>query len=338
MRIRVLGGGWYGCSIARALLKRGYSVELHESAASLFSGASGNMPGRLHLGFHYPRSRLTRAACQDHYAKFMAEYGHLTRGVPVNIYAIADKLSLVDFGNYCQSLKDEVQFVKVERPGEFGLQNVEGALLTGERHTVVRRARAYFTEALKDVVRYKVPPNGAIPYERIGEAIYDLTIDCTFCAQESEGVDRYEPCVTGLLRGPTNMAVTVMDGPPFGSVYPWDEVEGLCSISAANLTPLTKHCHSYDEAREILASLNDDAFLSRVKAMVDQMAHYFPAVADDYEIVGYMKAIRAMPLSGADARLVDVVRVSPKTLRIRASKLDAIFYAEDVVMEAIRAL
>jgi hypothetical protein len=83
-------------------LKRadGHEVEVHETRRDIFEGASGNIPARLHQGFHYPRSRLTRAACQITAEAFMARYGHLTRGVPVNIYAVAEHQSLVDFDQY----------------------------------------------------------------------------------------------------------------------------------------------------------------------------------------------------------------------------------------------
>ena len=66
MKIRVLGGGFYGCHIALSLIRDGHIVELHEVADRLFSGASGNIPARLHCGAHYPRSKLTRDACRDH--------------------------------------------------------------------------------------------------------------------------------------------------------------------------------------------------------------------------------------------------------------------------------
>ena len=145
MRIRVLGGGWYGSHISLALKRRGHDVELHEVADHLFAGASGANPARLHLGFHYPRSKLTRAACQDHQAMFMERYGFLTRSVQVNIYAVAEHDSQVDFGTYCQVLRGEVEFVNVVKPSEFGLKGVEGALLTGERHILIHRAILFFS-------------------------------------------------------------------------------------------------------------------------------------------------------------------------------------------------
>jgi hypothetical protein len=333
VKLRILGGGWYGCHLALALSKE-HEVELHEIADDLFAGASGNQPARLHLGFHYPRSKLTRAACQDHYRRFMSAYGHLTRGVPINIYAIADHTSLVDFGNYRQTLKDEVEFVTIEDPTECGLRNVEGALLTGERHVVIREARAWFKKHLGNIVKLNVDPNS--DEHRYDFEEFDQTIDCTFCARGSDGVDRYEPCFTVILEGPTSKAVTIMDG-QFPSLYPWDEDLGLCSLSSASLTPFTKDCKTYEEAKARLRQAEEDDLEigERVQAMVAQMEYYYPAVRK-FEYEGYRLAVRAMPLSGADARLVDIVRQDTFTLRVRASKLDAIFYAEDMLREQLR--
>ena len=71
MRIRILGGGWYGCHLALMFQRAGHEIELHEIADQLFSGASGGNPARLHLGPHYPRSKLTRALCQEHHERLL---------------------------------------------------------------------------------------------------------------------------------------------------------------------------------------------------------------------------------------------------------------------------
>jgi hypothetical protein len=329
MRVRVLGGGWYGCHLALFMMNLGHEVELHESKTQLFSGASGANPARLHRGFHYPRSRLTRAACLDHAEAFMSRYGHLTRAVPINLYAIAAQDSLVDFGNYRQTLAGEVEFITVERPEEFGLANVEGALLTGERHIVISQARAFFEEELEPVT--ELGRDAGL----IDSPEWDLTLDCTFCALDAEAIDRYEPCVTGILEGPTDKAVTIMDG-PFPSIYPWNEAEGLSSITSASLTPLSKKCRTYAEAKAVLDQLTPAEAGARVGEMLVQIAHFWPSVPDDYRLEDYRVGVRAMPRSGADARLVDVVRVGERALRIRAGKIDAVFRAEAMVLEMIR--
>lgn len=328
MKIRILGGGWYGCHLALALLEDGHEVELHELGDRLFSGASGGNPARLHLGFHYPRSKLTRAMCQDHRAQFMARYGDLTHGVPVNLYAVAAHDSLVDFGTYKQVLRGDVEFVEVDRPEEFGLAHVEGALLTGERHVVIHQARLHFEKALGACVVYSCPPGGAPRHE------FDLTIDCTFCSLDSENIDRFEPCIMGLLRGPTDRAVTIMDG-PFPSLYPWDEAEGLSSLTSARFTPITRAA-TYAAAKMVLGDMTANMVGERLAWMFGQLCGFWPEARALYSVVGHRLSIRAMPKSAADARLVDVVRTGDKALRVRAGKIDAVFHAERVVKDFIR--
>jgi len=326
MKIRVLGGGLYGSHLALAFLKDGHEVELHEIADRLFAGASGNIPARLHQGFHYPRSKLTRDACRDHRAEFVAHYGHLTHCVPVNIYAIAEADSLLDFGTYTQLL-GETEFLAIERPAELGLSRVEGAVLTGERHIVVDRMREHFTLALGDRVKFGMP--GGI----VDDPAWDLTLDATFCAHEGFGVDRFEACLTVLLEGPADRAVTVMDG-PFPSLYPWSEEQGLSSLTSAKFTPLARRS-TWKDARVFLdKELPAQRIAEHTAAMIDQMAEFYPAISD-YRVAEHRLAIRALPRSAADARLAEIVRVGERAIRIRAGKLDAVFHAERVVKRMI---
>lgn len=327
MKIRVLGAGFYGCHLSAAFLKAGHEVELHEIADRIFAGASGAIPARLHCGAHYPRSRLTRAMCQEHHTAFMAQYGHLTSSVPVNIYAVAAHDSLVDFENYRQVLKGEIEFVTVEKPEEFGLQNVEGAILTGERHVIIDRARKHFQDALGDSLKLNTP------FTDVDNPSWDFTFDATFCANGNAGVDRYEPCVTALLEGPADKAITIMDG-PFPSIYPWNEQQCLSSLTSAKLTPLAK-CGTYAEASSVLRDTPAAYIEARAGEMLEQMAYFWPEAKDRYRVAECKLSIRAMPRSGADARLVDIVRVGDRALRVRAGKIDAILHAEQMIKEMI---
>jgi hypothetical protein len=326
-RFRILGSGWYGCHLGAALLERGHDVEIHESGPHVFCGASGKIPARLHGGAHYPRSHKTRAACQRHTAEFMAKYGFLTRGVPVNLYAIAEHESYVDFDQYTATLRGEFDFIPVFDTNEFGLRNVEGAILTGERHILANAARAHFEKLLDGHVALLFKPDEA------SETEFDFTIDCTFCANGDAGVDRYEPCLVLLLEGPTDRAVTIMDG-PFPSLYPWDPERRLSSLSSALFTPFSKTIRTYAEARAMLDNLPADEIRSRTMAMLDSMLHFYPGITE-YTFADFMLSIRAMPKSGADTRLVDVVQAGPRLLRVRAGKIDAVLDAERQVMELI---
>lgn len=328
MKIRVCGGGIYGCGIALGLLRAGHEVELHEIAPHLFAGASGDNPARLHLGFHYPRSERTRAACQAHNDEFMREYGHLTRSVPTNIYAIAEHDSLLDFGTYVKVLRPELDFLVIDRPHEFGLRHVEGAILTNERHIVADEARAFFEAHLTGRVKLNTAAGD------LDDIRWDRTIDATGCALDSRGVDRYEPCLTVLLEGPTDRAVTVMDG-AFSSIYAWNEDKYLSSLTSALYTPFSKTCRSWADAKALLDGLSSADIAARSKLMFDQMCYFWPDARFRYRQVDEKLTIRAMPRSGADARLVDVVRVGERAVRVRAGKIDAVFQACRMVQEMI---
>lgn len=327
MRIRILGAGIYGAHLGVVLSRDGHDVEIHEIASRAFSGASGNIPARLHQGQHYPRSKLTRVACQKHYTEFMTHYGDFTSGVPINLYCIAEHDSLLDFGTYCQILNGEIEFITVERPSEFGLKNIEGAILTGERHIIVDRMREYFTTMLGNQLKLNIQPGV------IDDPLWDLTIDATFCAYEGFGIDRFEACLTILIQGRSDKAVTIVDG-GFSSIYPWDEEASLCSLTSAKYTPLTR-CATWRDARYYIDhKLSGEMLRYQTEAMITQMSKYYPAI-HEYKVMDHRLAIRALPRSAADARLIDIIRVGERAIRIRSGKLDAIFEAERIVKKII---
>ncbi len=142
--------------------------------------------------------------------------------------------------------------------------------------------------------------------------------------------------MTALLKGPTDTAITIMDG-PFPSLYPWNEERDLCSLTSAKLTPLAK-CSTWNEANLILGMTGVPALRERVDAMIEQMAYYYPSIKTSHEAMGWMTSVRAMPKSASDARLVQVADGGERLLRIRAGKIDAIFEAEAQVRKRISAL
>lgn len=331
MKIIIIGGGWYGCHLAMAL-KGEHDIALLEQRPELFRGASGSNPARLHIGPHYPRSQRTRRACQSHSEAFLAHYGELTRPIGRNLYAVAENDSLMDFGTYQQVLRSEIECIRVYDAAEFGLKHVEGALLVNERHIVTDAARRFFTKELESVVTY----DAEVEFVDSARGWADLVIDATFCTNDEVGIDRFEPCITLMLEGPTFEAVTIMDG-PFPSLYPWNEDSGLSSLTSAKFTPLAR-CSTHAKAREVLAEQTAETISARAAAMIAQMAHFLPRMLDSHKHVGELLSVRAMPRSGSAERLVDVQQVDDKTLRIRAGKIDAVFEAEIQVREAIARL
>lgn len=136
-----------------------------------------------------------------------------------------------------------------------------------------------------------------------------------------------------LMEGPSQIAVTIMDG-PFGSIYPWDEEQSLSSLTSAAFTPLSKECRTHADASMVMSAWPLADLMDRARLMVDQMSLYWPLIRE-YKIMDLRLSVRAMPRSGADARLVDIVRTGERTLRVRAGKIDAVFLAEELVKRAV---
>lgn len=64
MRVLVVGGGLYGCVAAVELARAGHRVTLREKQPEILFGATRANQGRIHRGFHYPRSLETAAEAE----------------------------------------------------------------------------------------------------------------------------------------------------------------------------------------------------------------------------------------------------------------------------------
>lgn len=103
--VAVIGGGFFGCSVAlhlrRQYHKRAVVLELGDH---LLGKASFANQARVHGGYHYPRSLLTGYRSQANYARFVAEFSGCIDAEFENYYAIGRNLSKVtaaQFRGFC---------------------------------------------------------------------------------------------------------------------------------------------------------------------------------------------------------------------------------------------
>src|SRR2546430_10155097 len=89
----VIGGGFFGCSLALALRARGERVTLVEREADLLLRASANNQARVHGGYHYPRSILTGLRSRLNYPRFVAEFAPCIDRSFRHFYAVARRQS-----------------------------------------------------------------------------------------------------------------------------------------------------------------------------------------------------------------------------------------------------
>src|SRR5688572_18937508 len=88
-RLVVVGGGFYGSSLAAHLARDGAHVTLLEARGDLLGGASYFNQARVHGGYHYPRSLRTAGRSQASYAAFMTRYADCVVDDFLCIYAVA---------------------------------------------------------------------------------------------------------------------------------------------------------------------------------------------------------------------------------------------------------
>ncbi len=325
MKIRVVGGGWYGCHLAAALIAEGHEVTLFERADRLFAGASGGNQGRLHLGFHYPRDAATREDARDSFGVFMAAYGHLTRAVPINIYAVAKDRSLIDWRTYAATMRASgLGFLEVDG-ADYGLGNVEGAMLTGERVVLADAARDYFTERLAGRVEL------GVEVERFDDGDWDRTIDCTYGGLAGPPVEWVEPCILLLFAGAGDVAVTVMDGPEGCSVYPY--APGTVSLTSVCETPFAR-CPTMAEARATMSAVDHELIGEVQRRTVARIRRYLPGFEETYGYSGYAVAARVKPVSSSDRRAT-VVSGEGRVISVFPGKISGVFEAERAVRERL---
>jgi len=85
----VIGGGFYGCTIATTLAASHQHVALLEAGSGLLGRASFANQARVHAGYHYPRSVLTALRSSVNFARFVGEYPECIDKSFTKLYAIA---------------------------------------------------------------------------------------------------------------------------------------------------------------------------------------------------------------------------------------------------------
>jgi glycine/D-amino acid oxidase-like deaminating enzyme len=103
----IIGGGFFGCSIALHLHARGFApVTVCEREERLLARASYANQARVHNGYHYPRSYLTACRSRANMAQFAREYAPALKRDYTSLYAIAARRSKVMPAQYERFMSD----------------------------------------------------------------------------------------------------------------------------------------------------------------------------------------------------------------------------------------
>jgi len=338
VRIAIAGAGWFGCHIAETLLEHQHEVTVFESRSSIFAGASGNNTNRLHLGFHYPRSKITREQSKQGYWRFLEKYPTLSRPAPYNLYAIARQESFVDFPTYLQIMDVTGLTYNECDPAAFGLENVAGSLDCPERVIDSRGAQGVFASRLAGCLRLSEPVSDlhlGKDSVRVNGGQYDLFVDCTYQSllPNRKWDLAFEPCITLVYEGPDDHGgITVMDG-PFFTIYP--DNDNLFTVYSVTHTPRGRF-HSPQQAFKVLSSVGDSDVARVRTAMEIQIARHYPTFKDRFRFAGVRMTVRTRTRDMADAR-ASVVEQQDRGIQVLSGKIDSIFFVADEILKCVEA-
>lgn len=353
----VVGGGFYGSSLAAHLSSRGSKVLLVEARADLLRGASYFNQARVHGGYHYPRSLRTAGRSQAQYAGFLARYGKCVVDDFLCIYAIA-RGSLTNarkFQRMCSYIGAPLMDAPASVRRFFNPATIEGSWVTREAVFDAIRLRELVREELADsevevrlssrVTAVEERADGAVVTLDSGENIAsDRVLICTY----GETVNALppevayaglhcEPCEMALVDVPDELrdkGITVMDG-PFFSLMPFPSTP-YHTLSHVRYTP-----HGAQPSYEHAAAALRAGLTSRADRMLRDSARYVPVLGGAVHVES-LWGVKTVPArrDGDDARPI-VVRRSEggRVLSLLGSKIDnigdALRVAEEHVHDAV---
>ena len=114
----IIGGGIFGLYCAVELLRNNFKVDIYEQTRYVGQGASRVNQARLHLGYHYPRSKETALQSMRGFYKFQERFPNAINNNFIQYYAIArenSKTAPDDYISFCKDLDLPYKIVKLDK-------------------------------------------------------------------------------------------------------------------------------------------------------------------------------------------------------------------------------
>ena len=298
----IIGGGFYGCTIALYLKER-FSLSkilIVEKQGGLLQRASYNNQARVHNGYHYPRSFTTAYRSRINLPRFCREWPDVVKKDFTKIYAIARRNSKVtarQFSRFCQQIGASLKPVPTDLRSLFHPDLIEDVFLAEEyafdAHELGLWADASLERADIDIAletsvsEVHSAKNGLYVQLDDGQLLECETLfNCTYAGLNQIGGEfgnvarqlKQEIAELALIDVPKelrNIGITVMDG-PFFSMMPFPHRK-LHTLSHVRYTP---HNFWYDKKGinpyERLEHYEKE---TRVDRMIRDVRRYLPAIS-----------------------------------------------------------
>jgi glycine/D-amino acid oxidase-like deaminating enzyme len=287
----VIGGGFFGCSIALALRKMGLRrVVLVERERAIMQRASYVNQARVHNGYHYPRSLPTAERSRMNFVRFCHDFAYALRTDFRQIYAVARNSSVnaSQFERFCHEIQAPCHTAPRAVERLFDSSLIAASYVTREvafDTAAIRRAveRAMHKASIEVVLQCSariVAAKGAwveVEGTRLPRVRTNYLFNCTYADLDLAGValrsrvkrELTELALIEVPAGLWSLGITVVDG-PFFSAIPFP-AECCHSLSHVRYTPHSSWVESH--RADVLPTKTNWQFMLR------DAARYVPSLA-----------------------------------------------------------
>ena len=271
MKIAIIGVGLYGAYIADMLSEnKKISVHLYEKKKKLLDSTAKKNQYRLHIGYHYPRSKETILQTIKGFKLFKKKFNKFLYFPKKNFYLIHKK-SLINFKKYLKIYKSFGLKFNIEKVKKYSkyvdysqisgcLNTEEGVILIDKLIPYLRKKLEKKTKIFKGLKIDRIDNSTGVIYSKKKKLQqYDLIINTTY-ENPNLGLSKnkfklkYE--LTGMVKilkpFKEQIGLTIMDG-SYCSLYPQNKKEA--TISSVKYTPIFKST-SFKKINNKLKNLN----------------------------------------------------------------------------------
>jgi hypothetical protein len=341
-KIAIIGAGWFGCHIANEIIKfGGFDLKIFERQKEIFLGASSNNQNRLHLGFHYPRSKITRVQSKIGFKKFLKIYPFLCEKINPNIYSVANNSETqIDFGTFIQVMKSEgLSFKKIDIEKKYKILGMSGSILTDEMLINPFKSKKFFEKKLskflylnQNISKIKKIDNKY----KINNELFDYVINSTYYQSFIEVGKKifYEVTASIIYKNIKKFpALTVMDG-PFFTIYPYKKnYYNVYSVTHSRFS-LSKNINKCEVALSKVRK-NKKILESKRNLIEKKILNYYPNFKKEFKFQKYLTCIRTINNSKYADRSFKIY-FNEGLINIYSGKIDHITSASEEIIKYLK--
>jgi len=345
MKVAIIGAGWYGCHIASELLTKNIQVEIFEKESSIFSNASFYNTGRLHQGFHYPRSFTTRENCFNNFQKFKNKYGFACEKVGNNYYLVSNKDSILDFETFKNIFLTEFGSLHVANKEDIWfLKNIDGAILSEEVAVNPIKIKRFFYEKLESILHLNNPIHTIKAKDNqviVNDNFFDFCINCTYNAflplkvEEDFSFEVVMSVVLKRKKQSWDTSFVIMDGDFFSlnKCLFYDEENSLDFYSLYHVKHSVLYkSGSFEDTQNYLKNISKKEI--DFSELLIEVERFFPSFSDEFNIVDKSFVMRTK-LNNNNANRECIINREGNLINIMSGKISSIFDAFDSINSII---